>query len=301
MLGQVITLFLLVGVGFAMGRMKKFSAVTTSEMSVLLLYVVCSCISINTFQTDWDMALLYTLGVGTLALAACYVIYIILVQLFFREEERDLQAPLRFGAMYGNCGFMGLPLVKAVLGEEALIFAMISVAMFSLMSWTHGVVLMNGRGSFSLKKAIINPGVLATAFGLALMLTGIRLPGPVNNAVAAIGELNTPLAMMVIGAQMARGNLLHTFQEPKLYLASGIKLILIPVITAAVLYPLHLDPEFYMTTVILAATPTGGTTSMFAERFGRNTERSAQLVTLSTLLSVFTLPVAAVLAEVLVG
>ena len=298
--GQVITLFLLMGVGFVLGRMKKFSAVTTSELSVLLLYVVTFCVSIDTFQTDWDMELLYTLGVGTVALGVCYFFYIVLLEAFFRKDPRDLQAPLRFGAIYGNCGFMGLPLVKAVMGDEALIFAMIFITMFSVMSWTHGVVLMNGKGAFSIKKAVLNPGVLATAVGLVLMLTGLRLPQPVNNAVVAIGELNSPLAMMVIGAQMARGDLLHTFREPKLYLASAIKQLLIPAITAAVLYPFHLDPMFYVTCVILAGTPVGGTTSMFAERFGRNTERAAQLVTLSTLLSILTLPLVAVLAEALV-
>jgi len=135
---------------------------------------------------------------------------------------------------------------------------------------------------------------------LALFLLKVRLPGPVLSAVEYIGSLNTPLAMVVIGGQMAGADLLATFREKRLYGAAAWTLVLIPVLTALVLLPLGLDPVLYQTMVILAGCPAAGATSMFAQMFRKDTASSAQFVTLSTLLSIITLPLAALLAKSLI-
>lgn len=298
-LGQVSTLFLLMSVGFGMTRMKKLSEVTTSQMSTLLLYVVSPAIVLDSFQTECDPALLRSLGLCTVAVTALYILYALVANLFFRREDRVLRAVLRFGCVYGNTGFMGLPLVRAILGERALLYVVVSMVVFNVILWTHGVVLMGGRENFSLKKAIFNPGCLAPMAGLVLFLTHTTLPGPLYNAVHFLGELNTPMAMLVIGAQMARSDLLSTFREKKLYAASAVKLLLIPLLTAVALLPLRQDYLLYVSTVVLAGAPVAGAACIFGERFHCAPERAAQLVTLSTLLSIATLPVVAVLAETL--
>ncbi len=297
---QVLTLFLLIGTGFAAGKLKLVTAAGTGEMSALLLNVVVPCVVIHSFQTPCDPDTLRTLAVGAAALSLCYVIWTGVVQLFFRREEPSLRAPLRYGSMYANAGFMGLPLIQAVLGDEALIFAVVSMVVFNIFSFTLGAMMVGGRDAFTLRKVFLNPGVIAAAAGLPLLLTGITLPGPLYKAVGFIADLNTPMAMIIIGAQMARAGLASTFRNPKLYMASALKLFLMPAIAAAVLLPLGLEPLFFVSAVILAGAPTAAATSMFAERFGRDAERAAQLVSLSTLLSILTLPVLTVVAEALV-
>ena len=299
--GQVVTLFLLVGVGFFLAKKELLSAETAGQMSFLLLYIVTPCVIVNCFETDWDAAMLGTLGKAVAVAVGSFVVYDLLSGLFFRRRDPDQGAPLRFGAVYANTGFMGLPLVLAVLGNDALIFAAIIMVTFNISSWTHGVVLMGGKQAFSPKKAILNPGVVGTVIGLPLFLLRLRLPGPIDGAVGYIAGLNTPLAMIVVGSQMARTNLGSTFRRVELYQASAVKLVLIPLLTALLLVPLHLDPLFYCTAVILSAAPSAGATAMFAERFGRDPAIAAQLVSLSTLLCVVTLPVMATLAQVLAG
>lgn len=300
-LGQVITLFLLMGVGFFLGKTDRLSPAGTGEMSFLLMYIVTPCVIVDTFQTDWEPETLRTLAVGTAALAVCYGIYILVSLPLFPRQPDSLRASLRFGCVYGNTGFMGLPLVQAVLGEEALIFAVVSMVVFNVLCWTHGVILMGGKDAFSPRKILLNPGVIAVAVGLPLFLLRRRLPGPLYSAASFMSGLNTPLAMVVIGAQMSRADLRNTFRGRELYAASAVKLVVMPAIAALLLLPLHLNPLFYSATVILAAAPTAGITSMFAERFGRDPARAAQLVSLSTLLSVLTLPAAGAAAQILSG
>jgi len=300
--GQVATLFLMMAVGFILGKKKMITAAGTAEMSSLLLYVVAPGIIIDSFQTDYDPGLLKTLVLGGAVELVFFFLYAMIVKLFFRKDEPDLRIPFRFGAMYGNTGFMGLPLIQAIMGDEALIFAVVSLMVFNVVVWSHGYMMMNGSAKgMSLKKILLTPGLLAVVIGLPLFLTRTTLPGPLHSAVSFIGSMNTPLAMVVIGAQMARADLGSIVKDVKLYQASAIKLVLIPLFTAVVLLPLRHDALLYTATVILSAAPTAGITSMFAEKFGRSPERTAELVSLSTLLSILTLPVIAVMAESLAG
>lgn len=301
-LGQVSTLFLMMAVGYAMGKWKKITVAGTMEMSSLLLYVISPCIIIDSFQTDYNPSLLRTLAVGALVELVFFFLYAMIVKLFFRKEDDDTRISFRFGSMYGNTGFMGLPLIQAIMGDEALIFAVVSLMVFNVVVWSHGYMMMNGSSKgLSLKKIFLTPGLLAVVVGVPLFLAQITLPGPLHTAVKYIGSMNTPLAMVVIGAQMARADIRSLLRDIKLFEASAIKLVLIPIFTAIVLLPLRHDPLLYTATVILAGAPTAGITSMFAERFGRAPERTAELVSLSTLLSILTLPIIAVAAEAIAG
>ena len=300
-IGQVVTLFLMMGVGFVLAKLGKFSEETASHATHLLLYVVGSCIIINQLQIEASAAVVRTMLMAALGMALTYVIMLPLVQLLFRKEPSDTKVVRRFGMVYANNSFMGLPLLASVLGDEALIFGVISMLVFALFQWTHGALTMGGK--LSLRQAVVNPGILSMAAGLCLFITGLRLPGPVRSAMDFMSNLNTPLAMVVIGSQMARADILAVFQKPRLYLTAAVKLLFVPAVTCAALYllPLHLEPLSFCACVVLSACPTAGATAMFAQMFRRDVETAAQMVTLSTLLCILTLPVFAVIAKSLSG
>lgn len=293
--GSVFTLFLMMAVGFVLVKRNMLGQQALSQLSQLLLKVVSPCIVISSLQVDYSTELLKTMALALAVLAAVYVLYGLLVHFLFRKQQADTRSSLRFGVMFGNIGFMGLPLVQTALGQEAVIFCVMSMAVFNVANWTYGVALMGER--VSLKRALVNPGVIGLAVAAALFALQIRLPGPVLSAVNYMGSLNTPLAMVVIGGQMASADLLATFREKRLYGAAVLKLAVMPLVTMAVLLPLRLEPMLFLTTVILAGCPTAGVTSMFAQMFRKDTATAARLVTLSTLLSVATLPLVTLAAR----
>ncbi len=296
-LEQVSVLFLLMAVGFVMTKLGLLTQLGTGQMTALLLYVVTPCVIVDSFQTPCDARLLHILLLGGLATAGTYLIYILLAHFLFPRQEENLRPVLQAGSIYGNLGFMGLPLVRSVLGEGAAIFAVVDLGLFNIVTWTHGVLLMGGRSAFSAKKAILNPGVLGVLVGLPLFLLNLRLPTVLYSPVHFLAQMNTPLAMVIIGAQMGRSNLLGILRQRELYAAAAIKLAALPLLTGLLLLPIGMDPTFYTTVVILAGAPTAGITSMFAERFSRSPERAAQLVSLATLLSIVTLPIVGTLAQ----
>ncbi|MGM9606902.1 MAG: AEC family transporter [Oscillospiraceae bacterium] len=297
--GQVLTLFLMMGVGFVFAKLKWFSKEASSQCTQLILYVVGPCIIITKLQIEATAAVVHTMLMAALGMALTYVVMIPLVQLMFRRENADTRVVHRFGMVYANNSFMGLPLLAGVLGEDALLFGVISMLVFFIFQWTHGVLTMGGK--LNVRSAVLNPGIIAILIGVCLFALGIRLPSPVYNAMDFMGDLNTPLAMVIIGGQMARSDILSVLKKPRLYLTSAIKLVFVPAITCLLLLPLHLEPLSYCACVVLSACPTAGVTAMFAQIFKRDEETAAQMVTLSTLLSIITLPVFAVIARQISG
>ena len=284
--GQVATLFLMMAVGFVLGRAGKITEAGRSQMSYLLLYIVCPCVMVDCFLVKRTPALTQEVAVGSAAALACYLLFFAVSLLFFRRQPADARDTLRFAAVYGNIGFMGLPLVQSILGEEALVYGALALLAFNLTSWTLGVLIMGGRAAFSLRRAVLNPGVIGIGLGLLCFLSGLRFPSPVGAALSFLSDLNTPLAMVVIGTQLAEAHLPSTFRQPRNYLVSFLRLALFPTLTALLLLPLRSSSGLYCALVLLSATPVAGTTSLFAQQFGRDTAPAAESITLSTLLSI---------------
>ena len=297
--GSVLTLFFLMAVGFVFGRLGLLSDSTLSQMSRVLLNAVVPCVMASAFEVErtaeTDRQLLITFAV----LAGTYALYMLGSCLLFRGQPEEHRGILRFASIYGNVGFMGLPLIQSALGGAATMTAAISLVVFNVVTFTHGIALIGGRSSMSARKIVLNPGTLGFLAALALYLTGWRLPGPVDSAVSYLGSLNTPLPMLIIGGQMAHTDLPSVFGEKKLYAASAVKLAGLPVFTALALLPFRLDPVIYTALVILSGCPTAGVTSLFSQNLGKDASLAARQITLSTLLCIVTLPLAAVLAQFL--
>ncbi len=298
---NVLSLFLMMAVGFVLAKIHWLSENTLSQISRILLNVVTPCILISSFQVAFSRDVLKAIGLSFLIFASAQVIFGILSTVFFHRPPAETRSVLRFGTMFGNVGFMGIPLVSAVLGSSALFYCTMNMVIFNIGCWTFGVALMGQR--ISLKRVLLNPGVIGFAIGFALFLCRVSLPAPVASAVDYLTALNTPLAMIVIGGQMASAKLLQTFRTGKLYGAAVLKLLAFPLITLTLLLilPLNLDPMLSLTLVVLSACPTAGTTAMFAQNFRQDTATAAQMVSLSTLLCIVSLPLITVLAQVLLG
>lgn len=297
--GQVATLFLMMGVGYVLTKIDWLSEETVSQCTKFLLYVVCSCIVITRFQIEANAQIIRTMLMAIFGLLLPFVVMLPVIHLMFRKEAPDSKVVRRFGMVFPNGTLMGLPLLAGVLGDEAVIYGVLCLLVFSIIQWTYGIATYGG--TVSVRRMVINPGIISMGIGLVLFATGLRLPAPVYNAMDFLGSTNTPLGMVIIGSQMARADILSALKAPKLYITAAVKLIVVPAVAVVGLLPFRMEPLTYCACVVLAACPTGGTTSMLAQMFKRDIPTAAQMVTLSTLLSIITLPIFAVIARQISG
>jgi predicted permease len=230
-------------------------------------------------------------------LVGTYVLNMVLIQGCFRRKGPEQRGVLRFASIYGNTGFMGIPLIQAVLGDAGMLVAVTSLVVFNISTWTHGAILIGGKERASVKKALLNPGTIGFLIAVVLFAGGITLPGPVADAVGFVGSLNTPLAMIIIGGQMAAVDLKSILKDARLYVSALLKLLVIPMISLLVLLPLGVEPIIVVAVTILAGCPTAGATSIMSEMMGKDSSLAARLVTLSTIFCVITLPLVAAIAR----
>ncbi len=298
---QVLVLCVLMALGFVCNKVHWLDLRAIKGMTNILLYLVTPCVIVNSFSREMEPDLLKGLGITAIIAFTTFLVSIFFVYFIVRDADKSKEVVYKFGAVFGNCGFMALPLEYAVLGDIGTFYGAVYVAVFNLFAWTYGVWLMSGdKGTIKPKSLLTNPGILGVLIGVLIFVFQIKLPVVLGNSIGYIADLNTPLPMIVIGYYL--GNLkLHNFiDDKKQYFVAFIKLLLIPGIFVRIAYVIHLDPTIAVVCTIAAAAPTAANTAMFATLYDRDAELGAQLLSITTVLSIATLPFLVALAQTIV-
>ena len=192
---------------------------------------------------------------------------------------------------YSNSGFIGIPLISGVLGDKGVFYMTAYITVFNLLLWTHGIILMGDNdGLKGAWKNFLSPAILSIVIGIILFLFQLRLPQFIENPLEMIASMNTPLGMIVAGANLAQGNILKSLKSKRLYYLSFIKLIVYPLAGLVVLWLLPLEFEVAFTVFIALACPAGASVIMFAQRYDRDAYYASEIFVITTLLSAVTIP-----------
>lgn len=275
-------------------------------MSNIVMYIVTPCVIINAFSATLYsraelLGLLKNIGVVALIAAVMHVAMIITVELIFRFKNEDRKRIMRFAAVFSNAGFVALPLAQALIDtptcHEGALYAAVFLAVFNIVLWTWGLVDMSGeKKNMNWKKIVFNPGIVGVIAGLFFFTTplyvsgGIIIPSVISDALGAISALNLPLPMLMVGYYLGKADLLAAFRDGWSYLCMALRLLAFPLATLGILYILGVRGNVLIVSVIGASAPVGATTTIFSAKFGLDTELSVRLVSLSTILSLVTMP-----------
>ena len=290
---NVGVLYIIVAVGYICDRMGIYTEETAKKTVNFLLYFVASCTLINSFikieatpDTVGKFFTAFALAVAT------HVIAILINTLTFRNKQNEKNAVYKFASIYGNVAFMALPLAQAVLGDEGVLYCVGGAVVFNLLTFTHGVKLMGKEGTkLSLKKLLINPGVIAVVIGLPIFISGIELPYIITRPVGMLADLNTPVAMLVFGTYLSKTDLKTMLFDKKIYGVAMMKLIVLPLICMGIYYLCGLSGTLLTAVIITASVPSANNTFMFASVYGRDTATASKTVALVSFLSILTMPV----------
>lgn len=299
---QVLVLFILIAVGFGCGKKGVITEHASKKMTDIVLYVVTPCVMIAAFQREFSFELLGKVFIAAITATVIMTASILLARLVIRDKNEARKKVLQFSVIFSNCGFMSLPLQKALLGDDGWFFGSIFVAIFNVFCWTYGLADMSGDiKQLSIKKLALNPGVIGVLAAVILFAAKIKLPVFIIEPVTHLANLNTPIPMLIIGFYLSRADFKKAFTDKGTYLAMLLRLAVIPVAAALAMALLHLDAKMTIAFTIACSAPTAATTTMFAAKFDRDVELSVSAVTASTLLSIITMPLVVSLAYALTG
>jgi predicted permease len=288
---QVIVMFLLMAAGYACVKFKVLTDRGVKDINKLLLVLVTPAIIIHSYCRPFDAVLFKNLLQGFLLAVIAHIIAIAISFGLIRGRGDRVKIE-RFALIFSNSGFMGIPLISALLGNEGIIYATSYIAVFTLTQWTVGVLLLSGRSDIktTVRKLVVNPGIISVALGISIFVLSIKVPSPVVSALGFIADLNTPVAMMLVGAFAAQSNILKSFTDPKVYYVSFLRLILVPLLMIPVYMALDLSQTLVVANFIAAACPVAALAAMFPALYGHDANYGSFFITVSTILSVVTIP-----------
>lgn len=299
---QVVILYIMVAIGFACDKTKLFTEKTARHSNNLLFYITTPAIIIQAFlnmefKPDTAVKLLLAF-VGGIAI---HVVAIVISLPFFRKCPKDKSVVYRYACVYGNVGYMALPLANAILGPEGVFYCSVGVIAFNIFCFTHGVWLMSdkekGQAGFKPVNLILNPGVLSVLIGLPLFILKIKLPDILQTPIDSIAACNTPLAMIVFGTYLSNSNLKTVFKEKEIYLTALIKLIVLPLIIFVFYRAFGATGAFLVAAMITASAPSANNTVIFTAKYERDLDTASKTVAAVSFMSIITMPLIIALAK----
>ncbi len=294
---QVGILFILICIGIVAGKTKLIKKEAVPSINNFVLYVVTTTVIIKSFYREFDIHMLKGIGIALALAFASHFINILIAHLVIHDKDKEKQNVLRFASVFSNSGFMAIPLQSALLGDEGVFYGAVYIAVFNILCWTYGLIIMSGdRKNLSAKKIFLNPGVIGVTVGLLIFIASVKLPEIIFMPMSYISALNTPLPMIIIGFMLwgilsnGIGEIKELISNPKLYLMMAIRLLIVPIIMFGLMSLLKIDKIIMLSILICASAPVAATTSMFAEKFGGDRQLSVAAVSISTIVSLITMP-----------
>jgi len=266
----------------------------SQKLSVLLLYVTMPFMIVISFHVEFSQQMLKDAGIVFVLAIAAHMFSIVLGKILFYKFPDHISKVMRFSAVFSNCAFMGFPVIEGIFGKDGIFFASVYIAVFHIFIWTYGIGLFSGKLDFKDKKkmlaAVINPGIISVAAGMLIFIFGIRLPGPLYEAIDMIGGMTTPVSMLIVGALLADADFRAVIFKLHLYFGVLVRLLVIPVLVWLILRQFAIPDLLLGVTVVLTAMPVAVNTAIFAEKYGADASLASQYIALSTAMSIITIP-----------
>ena len=291
-LKQVVVLFILIFIGVFLSKKGILFESGIKSITDVVLYLVTPCVIIKSFIREYNPKTLKYLLLSFLAAAIVHILFIAISILIFKDKDEAKRRVLRFGAIFGNCGFMSLPIQEAILGDTGILYGASFVAIFNLFAWTYGIFEMSGdKKSMSVKKIVLNPGIVSLFIGFIIFIFSIPVPSIIKMPISYFSELNTPVPMLIIGYHLYNSDIKTAIKDYKCFFCSVARLFILPIIAITGLYLLGFRGALLVSMAISACSPVAAYTTIFSYKYNKDTDLSVNLVSLSTLLSLITMPI----------
>ena len=294
---QVIVLFLLIGCGFVAVKTGVLKQEGKQTLSNLLLYLVVPAMIVHSYMMEFSEEILHNL-LAAFGMSILAILIGTAITLLLTARRKDRRVPIfRFACVFSNAAYMGFPLISALFGAEGLLYASAYVTVFNILLWTMGYGMVSGSSNpKEVARSLLHTPVLyAMVVGLAIYLLQIPVPNLIAQPIDLLSGMNTPLSMLITGMLIAAGDLKSIVCDRHIWKLAALRMVLIPAVCVAVFALLGFHGMSAQVVLLLECCPAAAITSVFAVQFGHEERFAAGSVVLTTLLSIVTLPLCALI------
>ncbi len=293
-LNQMIVLFAFISLGFVLNKTKFLPKETATVLSKLETFVLgpalafsnfCKNFTVKNISQKWHY-ILYSAAI----MAVSFVIALVLAKFF--EKDKYLKNLYTYSFSVSNFAFMGQAVVPAVFGEEALFGYLIFCIPIYVFVYSFGIAMLipTKEQKGGVLKKFINPNFILMLCGALIGLLKIPAPKFVLDVASGLGECMAPLAMVLTGFIVAEHSVKKLASIKKIYLASVIRLIILPLLFFGILTLLKTDTEVIKFSLCAVSMPLGLNTIVFPAAYGKDTSVGSSMALISHVMSVVTIP-----------
>ena len=295
LLQQMIVLFIYIALGYGAAKKGVMDEGFSKKISWVVVNIANPALTlsavVNGEGTITGKELLLTAAAALVILGGMVLLSLALPVLFrIRKEYRGVY---RLMSAFNNIGFMGFPVISAVYGQEALLYAAVFSMLFNVLIYTYGIrTVQEDAGGIEWGK-VFHIGVVGSIAAIVIYLLKIPTPEFFNTTMGGLSGLTAPLSMMVIGISLTGIRLKELFLDTGLLLYSLTKLLVIPILAMQAVVRVIDNEMLCGVCMVMLATPAASMTAMLAQQYGdeESGEQAAKGVALTTLLSVVTIPI----------
>ena len=308
----MMTLFFIVIVGFAAGKLGYMGGEFDRRLSNLVVDITCPALILSSTMTgtlpDREL-ILPLLGISLITYLLLTAVAVWLPRLLTRHKER--QGIAGFALMFGNVGFIGYPIVDSIFGHEAVFYAAILNVVNTFFVFTVGAMLVNGEFSrqeeqaaaVSKRKQLFNKKIIfgspMIAAYLAMLIVALRIeniPTVISAPLTLIGGITVPAALLIVGSSMSRLSTRMMLGNRTVYLVTVCRLVIIPLSLYYLFTVMGFSPLVVNINTVIIAMPVATYGTILCLKYGRDTTLITEVTFITTLLSVLTIPLLAHLA-----
>ncbi len=306
-LNTVITMFAILIVGYVLGKKNVISSTASKNLSKLIISIGQPALIINSItnkEFSWN-----NLQLALISLAFAFIMHGIMAVIAYfsciKIKDLDERKITEFAMVFGNIGFLGIPVLGALFPTDGAFVASFFVVSFNILLWIIGLAIIARKRDdvkLTVKNIFINKGTVPSMIGFAIFLIpsvfpSFRIPAFASSTVSYLASLCTPISMLIIGALLSGRSAKQIFGSGKVYYLCLFKLVVIPLFFSFVLKLLGFSDFWVLFIAATSAMPSASSTSMFAELYDTAPGFSAQCVGTSTLLSLASMPLMILLAQ----
>lgn len=289
----MVILFTIVVLGYALCKLGYMGDKFDQKLSSIVIDVTCPALILSSVMGAElpDRSLILPL------LGISFLTYILLLVYGFWvprfvSKSRDEQGMIGFALMFANVGFIGYPIVSAIFGPKAVFYAALLNIPNTFFIFTAGVMLVKGEHNMkSLSaKVLFSPAMIAAFVAALMVVFGVRTPDIIARPVTMVGNITIPAALMVIGSSMARLPLKEIIGSPKVYVASLLRLVVVPLSVYFLFRFCGVSDVINNINTVIIAMPVASYGTMFCMKYGRNPSLMTEMTFITTLGSILTIP-----------
>ncbi len=286
-LQQMGVITILVAIGIYLYKKKVVDNNVSQKLSVIVMdicnpaLIMASILSGNITATHKD---LYTAFILSAAFYAGLVVLGFIFP-FAVKAKKDERRFYNLMNVYTNVGFIGIPVARAILPENAILYVIVCNVMYCLLFYTHGIiVLSNGKEKMNIKK-VASPGTIMAILSLVIFWFGITPPPIISNSITFIGNATVFLSMTLLGVSIARSNIADGLKNYRIFIYIALRMIALPVALFFILRALKCDSITILALCLMASMPIGNLPLIQAEKTGEDTKLLSSSIAITTIAS----------------